>query len=110
MDKRIKIISVSDEVGIDWRERGESFAIDEHLVAHVHKVISGSARDGPVGAQRLLGLKYFFCKDPGLRSTSSQPLEILLRVAQTVGMVDAHSIKIAVFEPLQDANMGCIKD
>src|ERR1700722_4716533 len=82
----------------------------EQGVAHVHEVVSAGAVDGPVLTQELAVLQNLLSDNPRLRSTRAQLGEVLPRVAEAIGMIDAHSVKDTPIEPIEDTAVHGFED
>ncbi len=52
----------------------------------------------------------FFHHDPGLRGCFAKAFEILLRVPETVRMIDPHAVKHTLPQPFDDKAVRVLKD
>src|SRR6185437_4181984 len=91
------------ELAIGIVDLAQALGMNEHLVAYVQEVVPGGTVDGPALAQLLARLEDLFPNDPCIGSTLTKPLEILLRIAQPVRMIDANAIEDACIKPLENA-------
>jgi hypothetical protein len=82
----------------------------QEAVANVEEVVAAGAFDGPVGTEEFAGLENLLAYDPGFGSIFSKTGEILERIAQAVGVVDAYTVEDAFVQPLKDAAMGGVED
>jgi len=84
--------------------------LHEEAVADVQKVVAAGAFNGPAGAEELSGFEDFLADDPGFGSAFAEAREVLKRIAEAVGMVDAYAVEYATIEPIEDAAMGGVKN
>ena len=92
---------LSDEVGVDVRQRGLPVAVDEEPPDQLEEVIARRALDGPPLAEPLARLQDLLDDDPRPGRRCAQPLEVLLRVPQAIGVVDAQALHALRFDPAQ---------
>ena len=65
---------------------------------------------GQLCAQPLSGLEDLLADDPRVGCALAKALEVLQRIAKAVGVIDAHAVEHAVFEPLEDERVGLFED
>src|SRR5207302_3636645 len=94
--------SLASEVGIEARHRRLAGGIDEESAEQVQKLVPGRARDRPARGQLFVRCQDLLDYDPGSWRRLLQAAQVLLRVAQTVGVVDAQSSDHTGGQPAQN--------
>ncbi len=101
---------VAGERGVVLTQAHKPGGLHEQAQRKVEEVVATGALDGPVLAQPLAGFEDLFSNDPCVRGAIAQALEVLLRIAQTIGMVDTHTVEHTLLEPLHDERMCLVED
>src|SRR2546421_682568 len=81
---------------------GLTGGIDEESAEQVQKLVPGRARDRPARGQLFVRYQDLLDHDPGSWRGLLQPAQVLLRVTQSVGVVDAQSSDHAGRQPAQN--------
>ena len=98
------------EVAIDCGEFAKAIGMHEQAVANVEEVVATGAFNGPVGAKEFARLEDFLADDPCFGSAFAEAREVLKRIAEAVGMVDAYAVEYAPIEPIENAPVGSVED
>src|SRR5581483_3089399 len=83
--------------------------VDEESGRVVRELVTGGALHRPVRAQRLAGLEDLLHPDP-LGAARAEPLEVLARIRESVGMIDAKAFHQPVCDELERLGMRCLED
>ena len=96
--------ALAGEALIDAVEMRLGVLVDEDAGEHVDEAIAGGAVDRPVLGQVLVVREDLLHHDPWADEGLVQPLQILARIGQPIGMVDAQAIDAAALgEPADQA-------
>ncbi len=98
------------EAGVDIGELLQAARDDEEAVGLVEEVVTAGAFDGPLLTEKLTGGEDLFAQDPGVGRGLAQAVEVLLGVAEAVGVIDADAVDDALGEPVEDERVGFGED
>ena len=84
--------------------------VDEHACDHREEVVAGRAVDGPAVGCRFGRAKDLLDGDPRVGGDRPQPREVALRVAQSVDVVHAQPVDLAVAHEFSRQSMGVVED
>ncbi len=85
-------------------------AAQEQPAGQGRELVAGGAVHGPAVGELLVRLQDLLDHDPGLGRRLPEPAGVGLGVEQTVRVVDAQALDLALFNPLQRERMGRVED
>src|ERR1700733_9416365 len=117
LDVELLVVGYCGKIGwlvckfrVNLRHLFQPIRVRKPAVAKIQEVIAACALDRPILTKRFSRFEDLFANDPSIGALLAQAREVLQWIAQTVGMVHAHSVENALVNPIEDAAMGGIED